>query len=79
MCTTMVLGPRGAARSQEDRSASLAAAHAGLRAVDKTKPRLSNCSPAAISACKAPCGSCGSLSVRDNDAIPVCIIFIESN
>lgn len=76
MCTTMVLGPRGAARSQEDRSALLAAAHAGLRAVDKTKPRLFNCSPAAISACKAPCVS---LSVRDNDAISVCIIFIESN
>lgn len=38
MCTTMVLGPRGAARSQEDRSALLAAAHAGLRAVNKTKP-----------------------------------------
>lgn len=74
----MVLGPRGVTRSQEDRSVVLPAAHAGLRAVDRNKAGLSNCSPAAISACKPLCGSCAPLSVRDNDVISVCMIFIES-
>lgn len=78
MCTTTVSGPRGVTRSQEDRSVVLPAAHAGLRPVDRTKARLSNCSPAAICACDPLRGSCVSLSVRDNDVISVCIIFIQS-
>lgn len=78
MCTTMVLGHRGVTRSQEDRSVVLPTAHAGLHAVDRNKAGLSNCSPAAISACKLLCGSCVALSVRDNDVISVCIIFTES-
>lgn len=71
-------GPRGVTPSREDRSVLLAAAHPGLRAVDNTKPGLSNCSPAAISACKPLRASCRSLSVTDNDAISVAAIFIES-
>lgn len=74
----MVLGPRGVTQSQEDRSVVLPAAHAGLHAVDRNKAGLSNCSPAAISACKWLCGPCVSLSVRDNDVICVGIVLIES-
>lgn len=74
----MVIGPRGVTQSQKDRSVVLPAAHAGLYAVDRNKAGLSNCSAAAISACKSLCGSGVSLSVRDNDVISVCIIVTES-
>lgn len=78
MCTTVVLGPQGSQTKSGGLISCALAAHAGLHTIDRNKAGLSNCSPAAISACKWLCGACESLSVRDNDAISVSTVLIES-